>query len=56
METTYIAFTRSSKITLRLSSIINKSINQKQVKVMSNMKTDEKHLKRNDNVMLLYLC
>ena len=38
-----------------LSLINNDSIDQKQVKVMSNMKTNEIRLKRNDNIVLSML-
>ena len=46
IEMSYIALVCLCKRKPRLSSINNESISQKQVKVMSNMKTNEKSLKR----------
>ena len=43
-----LAYLRLCKSKPLLSSIKNESINQRQVKVMSNMKTDEKHLIANN--------
>ena len=53
MDMSYIAFVRLCKSKPRLSSINNESIGQKQIKGKNNMKADEKHLKRNENIVLL---